>query len=41
VPRLALLAPDIAKAIMDGQQAPEMTLPVLMGPFPMEWERQR
>ena len=41
VPRLTLLAPEIVEAILDGRQSPEMTLPVLMGPFPVEWERQR
>ena len=39
--RLTLLAPEIVEAILDGRQSPEMTLPVLMGPFPVEWERQR
>ena len=39
--RLTLLAPEIVEAILDGRQGPEMTLPVLMGPFPVEWERQR
>ncbi len=39
--RLTLLAPDIVEAILDGRQAPEMTLQALMGPFPVEWERQR
>jgi hypothetical protein len=39
--RLTLLAPKIVEAIPDGRQAPEMTLPVLMGPFPVEWDRQR
>ena len=38
---LALLAPEILEAILDGRQAPEMTLPVLMGVFPAEWEDQR
>ena len=38
--RLTLLAPEIVEAILDGRQAPEMTLPVLMGPFPVEWEEQ-
>ena len=39
--RLTLLAPDIVEAILDGRQAPEMTLPALVGPFPVEWEAQR
>ena len=41
VPRLTLLAPEIVEAILDGRQAPEMTLPVLMGAFPVEWGEQR
>jgi hypothetical protein len=39
--RLTLLAPDIVEAILDGRQPAEMTLPALMGPFPVEWEGQR
>ena len=39
--RLTLLAPDIVEAILDGRQTVEMTLPVLMKPFPVEWNRQR
>ena len=39
--RLTLLAPDLVEAILDGRQPPEMTLPMLMGPFPVEWDRQR
>jgi hypothetical protein len=38
---LTLLAPDIVEAIMDGRQPDGMTLPPLMGPFPVEWDRQR
>ena len=38
--RLTLLAPEIVQAIVDGRQAAEITLPSLMGPFPVEWERQ-
>ena len=38
---LTLLAPDIVGAILDGRQAPEMTLPVLMKAFPGEWAKQR
>jgi hypothetical protein len=39
--RLTLLAPDIVEAILDGRQAEGVTLPGLMEPFPVEWERQR
>jgi hypothetical protein len=38
--RLTLLAPDIIDAILDGRQPAEMTLAVLMKPFPVEWKRQ-
>ena len=37
--RLTLLAPDIVEAILDGRQQEGMTLPGLMEPFPVEWER--
>ena len=39
--RLTLLAPDIVEAILDGRQSASMTLPGLMEPFSVEWERQR
>ena len=39
--RLTLLAPDIVEAVLDGRQAPELTMARLMKPFPLEWERQR
>lgn len=39
--RLTLLAPDIVEAILDGRQPEGMTLPGLMEPFPVEWDRQR
>ena len=39
--RLTLLAPDIVEAILDGRQPEEMTLVVLMRPFPVEWGEQR
>lgn len=39
--RLALLAPEIVEAILDGRQPVEMTMPVLMKAFAVEWERQR
>ncbi|WP_372624341.1 hypothetical protein [Falsiroseomonas sp.] len=38
--RLTLLAPDIVEAILDGWQPVGMTLPGLMGSFPVDWERQ-
>jgi hypothetical protein len=41
VMRLTLLAPDIVEAILDGQQQEGLTLPRLMAPFPVEWERQK
>ena len=39
--RLTLLAPDIVEAILDGRQPAAMTLPGLMEPFPVDWERQQ
>jgi hypothetical protein len=39
--RLTLLAPNIVEAILDGRQPEGMTLPVLMEPFPVEWEEQQ
>jgi len=39
--RLTLLAPDIVEAILDGRQPVGMTLPRMMEPFTVEWERQR
>ena len=41
VMRLALLAPDIVKAILDGTQGPEVTLARLLEPFPAEWSKQQ
>ena len=38
--RLTLLAPDIVEAILNGRQPAEVTLAVLMRPFPVEWEQQ-
>lgn len=38
--RLTLLAPALVEAILDGRQAPTVTLARLMQPFPLEWNRQ-
>ena len=38
--RLTLLSPDIVEAILDGQAGPDITLARLLGPFPLEWEKQ-
>ena len=39
--RLTLLAPDIVEAILDGRQPADLGLPILLKPFPLEWDRQR
>jgi hypothetical protein len=39
--RLTLLAPNIVEAIMGGRQPAEMTLTIMMQPFPSEWHNQR
>ncbi|HEV7253070.1 MAG TPA: hypothetical protein VGN97_08210 [Mesorhizobium sp.] len=39
--RLALLAPDLVEAILDGRQPATMQLQPLMRGFPVEWEVQR
>jgi hypothetical protein len=38
--RMTLLAPYIVEAILDGRQPTEVTLTVLMRPFPVAWEEQ-
>ncbi len=38
--RLTLLAPDIVEAILDGKQAPEVTLARVLEPLPPEWVAQ-
>ena len=38
--RLTLLAPTIVEAIVEGRQPAEMTLPLLMKPFAVEWVGQ-
>lgn len=30
----------VVEAILDGRQLEGLTLPALMGPFPVEWEKQ-
>jgi hypothetical protein len=39
--RLTLLAPEIVEAIVDGRQAPEVTLAGVLKPFPVAWTGQR
>jgi hypothetical protein len=39
--RMTLLAPDIVEAILDGRQPHELTLALLMRPFPLGWAEQR
>lgn len=39
--RITLLAPDIVESILMGQQGPEVTLAILMDPFPFDWSDQR
>jgi hypothetical protein len=38
--RLTLLAPQIVEAIVEGRPPDGVTLPAVMKPFEMEWERQ-
>lgn len=39
--RLALLAPDIVEAILDGRPPAGLQLSLLLGPLPSEWTEQR
>ena len=39
--RLALLAPDLVEAILDGRQPPTMQLRPLMRGFPLDWKEQQ
>jgi hypothetical protein len=39
--RLAVLAPDIVEAILDGRQLLELDLPKLMEPVTADWDQQR
>ena len=39
--RLALLAPEIVEAILDGRQTLGLQLDDLLQGFPLEWEEQR
>ena len=38
---LTLLAPDIVRAIMNGEEPSGLSLAKLTKPFPMEWQKQR
>jgi hypothetical protein len=40
VMRLALLAPDIVDAILEGTQGAEVTLAQVLEPFPLTWQQQ-
>ena len=39
--RLALLAPDIVEAILDGRQPAALQMDALLKPMPLEWAAQR
>jgi hypothetical protein len=39
--RLALLAPDIVEAILDGEEDDDLRVEKLLLPFPAGWKRQR
>jgi hypothetical protein len=39
--RLTLLAPDFVEAVVEGRQPGEVTLALLMRPFPVGWVEQR
>ncbi len=39
--KLALLAPDIVEAILNGKQPANVTLGELMKPLPVEWDKQK
>ncbi|HEY8613958.1 MAG TPA: hypothetical protein VIL69_22080 [Roseomonas sp.] len=39
--QLTLLAPDIVQAILDGRPVPELGLPTLLHPLPLEWSEQQ
>jgi hypothetical protein len=39
--RLALLAPDIVEAVLDGRSLDQPNLPQLLEPVSISWERQR
>jgi hypothetical protein len=38
--QLTLLAPSIVEALLEGRQYETLQLPILLKPFPAEWERQ-
>jgi hypothetical protein len=39
--RLALLAPEVVEAILDGQASSLLGLPQLLEPLPLSWAEQR
>jgi hypothetical protein len=38
--RLTLLSPELVEAIVENRQPETLTLAKLLGPFPVEWEKQ-
>lgn len=38
--RLTLLAPEIVESIIEGEQDQEITLAIMLEPFPVEWSGQ-
>jgi hypothetical protein len=38
--RLTLIAPDLVEAILDAKQGPEVTLALVLEPFPLSWAGQ-
>jgi hypothetical protein len=38
--RLTLLAPEIVEATVDERRPEDLTLPRLLGPFPLNWSEQ-
>ena len=39
--RLMFLAPDVVEAILEGRNAPQVTLALILAPFPAVWTHQK